>query len=161
MSIRYRIVQNKMRGTANFGKWCGRAVIFDEVSTKELATEISHSTTVTYADVLAVLTELSRQMSVHLQNSQRVVLDGVGAFKVGLRTNLTEKSDSFTLANIKGYHIVYTPESRFVPKGYNAKGHRTGSFVKSLLEGITAKELTDGKKKAGKTPEAPVPPAGH
>ncbi|MFC2335571.1 MAG: hypothetical protein ACFNM6_09285, partial [Prevotella sp.] len=85
----------------------------------------------------------------------------VGAFKVGLRTNLTEKSDSFTLANIKGYHIVYTPESRFVPKGYNAKGHRTGSFVKSLLEGITAKELTDGKKKAGKTPEAPVPPAGH
>ena len=112
MSIRYRIVQNKMRGTANFGKWYGRAVIFDEVSTKELATEISHSTTVTYADVLAVLTELLRQMSVHLQNSQRVVLDGVGAFKVGLRTNLTEKSDSFTLANLKGYPILINNMNR-------------------------------------------------
>lgn len=92
MSIRYRIVQNKMRGTANFGKWYGRATILDEISTRELADDISHSTTVTYADVLAVLTELSRQMKVHLQNSQRVVLDGIGAFKVGLRTQLVENS---------------------------------------------------------------------
>ena len=51
MSIRFRVMQNKMKGTNNFGKWYGRATVLDEVSTRNLADEISHSTTVTYADV--------------------------------------------------------------------------------------------------------------
>ena len=114
MSIRFRVMQNKMKGTNNFGKWYGRATVLDEVSTRNLADEISHSTTVTYADVLAVLTELSRQMKSHLQNSQRVVLDGIGAFKVGISTHLVEKSDKFSVANIKNYRIVYTPERLFM-----------------------------------------------
>ena len=161
MSIRYRIVQNKMRGTANFGKWYGRATILDEISTRELADDISHSTTVTYADVLAVLTELSRQMKVHLQNSQRVVLDGIGALKVGLRTQLVENSKKFSLGSIKSYRIVYTPESQFIATGYNAKGHRTGKYVKSLLAGVTAKNMAEEVKGAKKNTEPSAPASGH
>lgn len=122
MSIRFRVMQNKMKGTNNFGKWYGRATVLDEVSTRNLADEISHSTTVTYADVLAVLTELSRQMKSHLQNSQRVVLDGIGAFKVGISTHLVEKSDKFSVANIKNYRIVYTPRTPVYGYGLQRKG---------------------------------------
>ena len=157
MSIRFRVMQNKMKGTNNFGKWYGRATVLDEVSTRNLADEISHSTTVTYADVLAVLTELSRQMKSHLQNSQRVVLDGIGAFKVGISTHLVEKSDKFSVANIKNYRIVYTPERLFMATGYNEKGHRTGKFIKSLLAGITAKQMPVEAKAA---PKVPAQPAG-
>ena len=156
MSIRFRILQNKMKGTNNFGKWYGRAPVLDEVSTRDLADEISHSTTVTYADVLAVLTELSRQMKGHLQNSQRVVLDGIGAFKVGISTQLVEKSDKFSVANIKGYRIVYTPERQFMPTGYNEKGHRTGKYIKSLLAGITARQMSVEVKAKSKVPAQPA-----
>ena len=148
MSIRFRVMQNKMKGTNNFGKWYGRATVLDEVSTRNLADEISHSTTVTYADVLAVLTELSRQMKSHL-------LDGIGAFKVGISTRLVEKSDKFSVANIKNYRIVYTPERLFMATGYNEKGHRTGKFVKSLLAGITAKQMPVEAKAEPKVPAQP------
>lgn len=80
MAVFYRKYQEKREGNKNFGKWYGRSVILNTVSTKDLASEISHATTVTYADVLAVLAGASEAMKQHLQNSQKVVLDGIGAF---------------------------------------------------------------------------------
>ena len=81
MAVFYRKYQEKREGNKNYGKWYGRSVILNTVSTKDLASEISHATTVTYADVLAVLAGASEAMKQHLQNSQKVVLDGIGAFK--------------------------------------------------------------------------------
>ena len=86
MSVRYRKVQEKREGNKNYGKWYGRAVHLNNVSTKELAEEIAHSTTATYADTLAVLNELSVALRRHLLNSDRVEIEGLGAFKVGIRT---------------------------------------------------------------------------
>ena len=40
MSIRYRKYQEKREGNKNYGKWYGRAVHLNNVSTKELAEEI-------------------------------------------------------------------------------------------------------------------------
>lgn len=140
MAIRYRKVQNKREGSGAFGKWYGRAVIMDEVSTKMLAEEISHSTTVTQADVLAVLAETATIMKRHLQDSQKVRLDGIGTFRVGIATKPAATSADFDSAKIVGYHIVYAPERTFTTTGANEKGHRTGYYTKNLLEGITAKE---------------------
>ena len=145
MAIRYRKVQNKQTGSKTFGKWYGRAVMMDEVSTKELAEEISHSTTVTYADVLAVLTETAVVMKAHLQNSERVVLDGIGAFKVGMRTSPATSSEKFDANNIVGYRINYAPEVKFHANGVNEKGNRTGFYVKDLLDGVSAKETPKNK----------------
>lgn len=140
MAIRYRKVQNKRAASSTFGKWYGRAIIMDVISTKALAEEISHATTVTYADVLAVLTETAVFMKGHLLNSQKVVLDGIGSFRVGISTKPAETSAEFDGSKIAGYHIVYTPEKRFNPTGVNDKGNRTGFYVKNLLNGVTAKE---------------------
>lgn len=140
MSIRYRKVQNNRQGTKTYGKWYGRAIIMDVISTKALAEEISHATTVTYADVLAVLTETAVFMKSHLQNSQKVVLDGIGSFRVGIRTKPADTSAEFDSTKISGYHIVYSPEKRFNVTGVNEKGNRTGFYVKDLLNGVSAKE---------------------
>ena len=140
MTIRYRKVQNLNTASKTYGKWYGRAIIMDTISTKALANEIAHSTTVTYADVLAVLAETAQCMKGHLQNSQKVVLDGIGAFRVGLETMPANNSAEFDSSKIAGYHIIYTPERHFNVTGYNENGNRTGVYVKDLLEGITAKE---------------------
>ena len=42
MSVRYRKVQEKREGNKNYGKWYGRAVVLNNVTTKELAEEIAH-----------------------------------------------------------------------------------------------------------------------
>ncbi len=112
----------------------------DTVTTKELAEEISHSTTVTYADVMAVLTETAESLKSHLAGSDKVQLDGLGSFRVGLSTSGAESASEFGANNVIGYHIVYTPERTFTVTGVNNAGNRTGYYTKTLLQGISAKE---------------------
>lgn len=143
MSIIYRKRQNKIANSTAFNKWYGKAVILDTISTKDLAQEISHSTTVTYADVVAVLIEMQTALKSHLQNSQKVQLDGLGSFRVGIVSKSADTREKFTVNNIKSYRIIFQPETKFVPSGVlTAKGNRKGTFVKTLLEGISAKEMT-------------------
>lgn len=154
MAIRYRKVQNNNPSSESYGKWYGRAIVMDTISTKQLAKEISYSTTVTYPDVLAVLTALANSIQTHLQESHKVVLDDIGAMRIGLQTSPADTSADFTANNIKGYRIVFQPFKKFVPTGVNANGNRTGVYVKEMLDGITAKEAPknavvddDGKTK--------------
>lgn len=152
MSILFKKYMNKMKGNAGFGKWYGRAVILDTISTKELAEEVSHATTVTYADVLAVLAELTSAIKGHLQNSQRVKLDGIGSFRVGIVTAPAESRKSFSAANIKRFNINYQPEVKFQPSGEaSSAGKRLGIYVKPLLSGITAREYGTQATAAGGT----------
>ena len=141
MAVFYRKYQDKRNGSSSFGKWYGRSVMLNVVSTKELAEEIAHATTVTYADVVAVLAETSQALKRHLQNSHKVELDGIGSFKVGLSTSGANTSAEFGAQNVKGFRINYSPEVHFVGNGQvSEKNHRKGTFVKDLLYGVTAKE---------------------
>lgn len=141
MAVFYRKYQNKRDGSATFGKWYGRSVMLNVVSTKELAEEIAHATTVTYADVVAVLAETSQALKRHLQSSHRVVLDGIGSFKVGLSTSAANTSAEFGAQNVKSFHVNYAPEVHFMGNGQvSEKNRRKGTFVKDLLYGVTAKE---------------------
>lgn len=141
MAVFYRKYQDNRNGSTNFGKWYGRSVMLNVVSTKELAEEIAHSTTVTYADVVAVLAETSQALKRHLQSSHKVVLDGIGSFKVGLSTAPANTSADFGAQNIKGFRINYSPEVHFIGNGQvSEKNRRKGTYVKDLLDGVTAKE---------------------
>ena len=111
------------------------------VRRKELAEEIAHATTATYADTLAVLNELSVALRRHLLNSDRVEIEGLGAFKVGIRTVAAATSADFGAQNVKGYKVLYQPFKRFVGNGQvTDKNRRAGNYVKDLLQGVTAKE---------------------
>lgn len=141
MAVFYRKYQDNRKTSGTYGKWYGRSVILENVSTKAMAREISHSTTVTYSDVLAVITELAEVMKNHLQSSHKVTIDGIGSFKVGLRTLPADTSADFGAQNVIGYRVNYQPEKHFVPNGEKTeKGNRKGSFVKDLLDGISSKE---------------------
>lgn len=153
MAVFYRKYQEKRQTNKNFGKWYGRSVILNTVSTKDLAAEVSHATTVTYADVLAVLAGASEAMKQHLQNSQKVVLDGIGAFKVGINTAPAASSAEFGAQNVKNFRVLFAPEVHFVSNGQvTEKNRRTGYYVKDLLQGVSAKEAPKNAVVDEKTP---------
>lgn len=153
MSIRYKKQQNKITGSKTYGKWYGRAVSMGRITMKNLAEEISHSTTVTKADIMAVLAELSHVMKAHLQDSKVVVLDGIGSFKVGIRSTPADKEADFNANHITNFHINYKPEAMFVSNGgTTTSGRRSGTYVSTLLNGATAEPLEKGKKEATPQP---------
>lgn len=141
MSIRYRKVQNKITGSLSEGKWYAKAVSLATVDTKGLAEEISHSTTVTRADIMAVIIELVESMKRHLLSSEKVQLDGLGSFRVGIKSVATENKDDFNATKIRGYRVIFAPEVTYTPTGVNEKGNRTGFYTKALIDGATAAEM--------------------
>ena len=152
MSLLYKKYQNKIKSSKTYGKWYGRAVILDTISTRQLAEEVSHATTVTYADVVAVLAELTTAIKSHLQNSQAVVLDGIGRFKVAVSTTGADSRTDFKASNIRRYRINYFPEIKFQPTGkVNENGKRLGTYYSPLLSGITAREFGSTTPNGGPT----------
>lgn len=159
MSIRFKTFQCKLKDSKANGKWFGRAMSMGTVNTRTLAEEISHSTTVTRSDVAAVLIELFNAMSRHLLNSQTVVLDEIGSFRVAFKSTPADTEKDFTANNIKNYHIVYRPVTTFVPNGkIGNKGHRQGCYVKTLLNGVEAEPFIKSKKTTTTTGTGTVQP---
>lgn len=148
MSVRYKKFQNKIQTSKSYGKWYGRAVSLGTVTTADLAEEISHSTTVTKADINAVLTELAEVMSRHLLNSQAVNLNGIGTFRVGFKSVPTEKKEDFKASQIKSFHISYSAQRASIASYTDEKGKVRKVYVKDLLTGVTAEELPANYDKA-------------
>lgn len=128
--MRFKKYQNVVKNSKMFGKWYARAVVSEIVTTDQLADEIQRNASVKKSDVKAVLCELSEVMNQKLIQGGRVVLDGIGAFKVAISTTGADTEKEFTAANIKSVRVNFQPETRVI------EGHR----IKSMLNGIRMKE---------------------
>ena len=84
MSVKYRLYRNNISNTGTHRKWYARAVVSRTVGIDEIAARIQDCCTVKRSDVLAVLCELSETVRDELLAGNRVVLPGLGSFKVGL-----------------------------------------------------------------------------
>ena len=134
MPVAYKIVKNNRKSSTTFGKFYGRAVVKDTVDTKLLADVIQRNCTVKRSDVMAILTELVEVMGDQLQAGNRVVLDGFGSFKIGLKTKPADKAEDFTASkNIKGMHVNFLPQTTI---GADHSRQRT------FLSGAKAQELS-------------------
>ena len=58
MSVKFKPTQIAMPLSANYGRWYAKMVPAGAVTSRQLAEEVAHSSTVTHADMLAVLCEL-------------------------------------------------------------------------------------------------------
>jgi len=133
MSVFYRLHQDKSKNTVRSGKWYARAVPMGMVDTRQLAEIMQRNCTVKKSDILAVLDELVETMRDQMQNSKRVKLDGFGSFKIGVRCTGAATVDDFSVSeNIKGMHVVFTPE-----RSSDSAGNR----IKQFLQGAKAEEL--------------------
>ena len=136
MAIKYKLFQDNRAESKNRGKWYARAIYpKTPKTTKDLAQMIQDNVSVKRADVIAVLDELVNVMKLWLQESYRVSLDGLGSFKIGLKTKPAESAKEFSASkHVVGSRLNFQPETHW--SAANGK-KRTRVF----LDGLKVQEL--------------------
>ena len=85
------------------------AQINGELTLKQLSKRISSQTTVSRADVVAVLTATVDNLLEALQEGKQVDFGDLGKFRLQILCEGTEKLTDFTAAHITGVNIRYIP----------------------------------------------------
>ena len=133
MAVLYKLYQDNRDTSTHKGEWYARAKTLDTVTLNEIAQRIQDNTTAKKADALAVLTEMVEVVRDYLQKSYRVKTDGLGAFKMSLKTSPAPTAKEFSASkNIKSMRALFQED---VTVDKNGMRHR------SLSSGATAKEL--------------------
>jgi len=114
MAINYSLVKlaSKFGDKAGVPLFYARAQMKDSISLKKFAKLISMQTTVSYADVTAVLVSMQENMIIELQRGNQIDFGELGKFRLqltseGAATAAEFKSD----INIKGVNIQFIPGS--------------------------------------------------
>ena len=128
------VIIQKYVSTVNnrtLGKTYGRVRHLGNTEIDELSEMIEEKCTVHKADVLAVLSALATVVRSELQNSKRVVIPYIGAFKLMARSTGEENAANFSNSNIKGLRVVFQPY-----KVYDG----VGTQVNTLTHGAKLKD---------------------
>ena len=150
MAVNFKIYQSNRKGGTN-GKFYARAAHRETINTKDLAEVMQNNSTVKRSDIVAVLTELSEVLRQELQRSNKVHIDGIGTFKVGIHSKGAKTAKEFNATdNIVGSRILFMPETTI-----DANGNR----VKALLAGLKVKEAASYESLKSKEPETQTPGA--
>jgi len=149
MAVLYRIYQNNNESSKTYGKWYARSVMLDTLKTDEVADLIQQNCTVKKSDVVAVLKELVDIMQEYLGRSYAVKLDGLGTFKIGLKTQAADSVAEFApSSNIVGSRINFLPETYQVTSGNKKTRVRTlqskGFSVKETPKNDVSTEESEG-----------------
>lgn len=148
MAVNFKIYQSNRKGGTN-GKFYARASHRETINTKDLAEVMQNNSTVKRSDIVAVLTELSEVLRQELQRSNKVHIDGIGTFKVGIHSKGAKTAKEFNATdNIVGSRILFMPETTI-----DANGNR----VKALLAGLKVKEAASYESLKSKEPETQTP----
>ena len=148
MAVNFKIYQSNRKGGTN-GKFYARAAHRETINTKDLAEVMQNNSTVKRSDIVAVLTELSEVLRQELQRSNKVHIDGIGTFKVGIHSKGAKTAKEFNATdNIVGSRILFMPETTI-----DANGNR----VKALLAGLKVKETASYESLKSKEPETQNP----
>ncbi|WP_295367775.1 HU family DNA-binding protein [uncultured Prevotella sp.] len=148
MAVNFKIYQSNRKGGTN-GKFYARAAHRETINTKDLAEVMQNNSTVKRSDIVAVLTELSEVLRQELQRSNKVHIDGIGTFKVGIHSKGAKTAKEFNATdNIVGSRILFMPETTI-----DANGNR----VKALLAGLKVKEAASYESLKSKEPETQTP----
>lgn len=109
-------------------------VVGKPVSTKQVAERLAKISTVSLADVLAVLAEMPGVLSDYMAQGKSVRLDGLGTFRYSLDTDGVANEDEFDAqAQIKAVRVRFTPQREgAVTKG----GYATRALVPNDIEWI-------------------------
>ena len=108
----YSLYQNKNEHmTGSYQKWYARPVVTGLKSLTDVAKEIQENTTAKEADAYAVLKEMKNVLIKWLQEGYRIKIDGLGSFKLGMRSKGVSAVSDFTVnENIKSTRVIFIPE---------------------------------------------------
>lgn len=149
--------QNKNKKSQNYCKWYVRAKILDTVGIEKIAERICSKTTITAADVIAVLKALSIVMKDFLQDGYAVRLESIGTFRIGMKTVAADTEKDFTADKIVGYRVNFVPEGH-VQITVDEEGHLQRTVLRSLISDARTKPvIVPTKTTAGATTDTSTP----
>lgn len=135
MAVNYRIVKYKNKSSEKNNWYYARAVMTDTLNLNGIAERIQRNCSMKKSDVLAVLTELVEVMKDELQGSHTVKLDGLGSFKMSMRTTLCETLSQFSASeHIKALRVLFQPEFHIDQNGTRQNVLISGAKVKEQAE---------------------------
>lgn len=142
------------------GKWYSKSVLVGSaITTEQVAKRLAAESTVSPADVRAVLTALGGVMGDYMAQGRSVKLDGIGSFYFTASTNkngvATEKEVTAKLIN--GVRVRFIPETRFRGSGKGRVSMRSLSDVDIEWEEWKGEEKGIEPKKPGGGGEQPHP----
>ena len=142
------------------GKWYPKSVLVGSaITTEQVAKRLAAESTVSPADVRAVLTALGGVMGDYMAQGRSVKLDGIGSFYFTASTNkngvATEKEVTAKLIN--GVRVRFIPETRFRGSGKGRVSTRSLSDVDTDWEEWKGEEKGVEPKKPGGGGEQPHP----
>lgn len=125
-----RKYKNNNRTSTAFGKWYGRFVYTETVSTEEFAQHISnHGSPFDRATILGVLMVACDCLVELVKDSKRVRLGDLGTFYLSPETEGSETEKDFTAENVKKVHLRFWPNQKHSYALDSTSIRKVASFV--------------------------------
>ncbi len=110
MSLFYKVKKYVNPSNQYNGWYYGRTIMDGEMDLAQIAEVIQRNCSMKKSDVWAVLTELVEVVTDALQDSKKVRINGLGIFRLGLKTTLAKEADDFDYKHIERVHVNFLPE---------------------------------------------------
>ncbi len=125
MPILYKTVAKGEPGVAGGGqtKYYARSVASKSCGLEEISKEIEKISTVSEADIMAVLTALVNLIPEKLANSETVRLGEVGSFRTSVSSQGHEEEKDVKMSSIKSNKVLFNPGQR-IKKALKAASYR-------------------------------------
>lgn len=159
MSVSYSLVKYvpKFGKNAGKGKFYARAQVNEKTSLKKFSKLIAMQTTVTYADVTAVLVSAVENLILELQRGNQVEFGDLGKFRLQIVSDGADSAADFKSdTHIKGVNVQYAPGPELYSVFQNMEFVQVASravqraALKAEKEGAKTIDIEEVKKAASK-----------
>ncbi len=138
MAIQYRLLQNRIKGSGNYGKYYAHTVKRGTISLEQIEEMIESNCTAKASDVRLVLRELFDTVKFYMQHGYTVDLREMGKLSISVKSVCVDDPKDFSSdKHIVGFKCNYTPQGR----RYQSTGEKGRRNVhRSILDGCEAVE---------------------
>ena len=159
MAVSYSLVKYvpKFGKNAGKGKFYARAQVNEKTSLKKFSKMIAMQTTVTYADVTAVLVSAVENLILELQRGNQVEFGDLGKFRLQIVSDGADSAADFKSdTHIKGVNVQYAPGPELYSVFQNMEFVQVASravqraALKAEKEGAKTIDIEEVKKAASK-----------
>lgn len=136
-----------------------KAQIGKEVTLKDLSRQIAGQTTVSRADVFAVLISLVENTIEILRSGDQADFGELGKFRLQVTSKGADKAEDFTATNITGVNIQFVPgkEMKNLFNGMSFNPVPSRYAVQAVLKAEKAGQTTVNLSKSDSGPESEKP----
>ncbi len=111
MAVKYKLRQCTNQKSEDYGSYYAQAVMTGECNLNQLSERVQRNCSMKKSDVLAVLTEMVEVLKDELQASHKVVIEGLGTFKIGIKGTYAKTAAAYNASkNISGFKVNFRPQ---------------------------------------------------